>query len=393
MAITGIIVAGIISFWYKKPPTVKVGLIFSLSGIMSNSEKPLKDAALFAIREINQAGGLQGHQIEPVIADSKSDWVHAASEAERLITEEKVVALFACWTSTCRKSVKRIVEKHKHLLFYPLQYEGLEQSEDIFYTGAAPNQQIIPALAWGMKNFGSRIFLVGSDYIFPKTANLIIKETAFALGASIVGERYLPLDSNAVSSIVEEIKKLQPDFVINTINGKTNLAFFRALQETGLSAMDVPIISSSIAEGDFIGNPGLTAGHYVVWSYFQSIDTLRNQQFIRDFKKFTDPGHLINDPMESVYISIQLWANAVRDANTFNPDRVKRALLRQSLDAPQGIVSVDPFTHHLWRTIRIGKSRGDGNYEIAWSSEFPIRPSPFPELHNREEWFQLITDK
>ncbi len=386
-----LIVSGLLfSIFHKpKPPPVKIGILFSLTGNMAKTEQPLVDAALLAVDEINQAGGLRGAPLAPVVADGRSDWSQFAREAERLITEEKVSAIIGCWTSACRKAVKPVVERHNHLLLYPLQYEGMEESKNIIYLGTAPNQQIVPGLVWAMQNHGKRIFLVGSDYVFPRVANIIIKEIALAQGAVILGETYLPLGGTEAREVAAEIERKKPDVVLNTINGTTNFHFFTALKERGLAASSTPVVSFSLAEPDIASYPDLTTGHYAVWSYFQSLKSEKNAKFVAKFKKKYGNGRVIGDPMLKTYFGIHLWAEAVQGSGVAAPEAVNMQILHGSLNSPQGIVSVDGESRHLWQSVSIGKAKGDGQFDIVWSSTNTIKPSPFPEFHPKSQWLAL----
>lgn len=374
----------------QKPSPVKIGILFSLTGNMAKTEKPLVDAALLAVDEVNQADGLLGAPLTPVVVDGGSDWNQFAREAERLITEEKVSAIIGCWTSACRKAVKPVVERHNSLLLYPLQYEGMEESNNIIYLGAAPNQQIIPGLVWAMQKFGKRIFMVGSDYVFPRTANLIIKEIAQAQGAVIVGETYLPLGGADAQEAAAEIERKKPDVVLNTINGTTNFHFFKALKERGLTAASTPVVSFSLSETDIADNPSLFAGHYAVWSYFQGLKSEKNAEFINSFKKKYGAERVVGDPMETAYIGLHLWANAVMESKTATPETVNIRILHGSLNSPQGVVSIDSGNRHLWRTISIGKGRADGQFDVVWSSATTVKPSPYPGFLPKRQWLSLI---
>jgi urea transport system substrate-binding protein len=368
---------------HKNKPPIKIGVIHSLSGTMALSEKGLVDAATLAIEEINAAGGVLGRQLLPVVVDGKSDWRLFASETERLITKEKVSVIFGCWTSACRKTIKPVVEKYNHLLFYPLQYEGLEQSPNIIYTGAAPNQQIIPSVHWAMENIGKRILLVGSDYIFPRTANMIIKDLLKFNNIEVLGEYYLPLGTTDVSKVIDEINRLKPDLILNTINGDTNIPFFKEIQKISKTV----VLSYSIAEPEIkhIGKDLMT-GHYAAWNYFQSINTSKNKKFVNAFKQRFGQDRVISDPMEATYVGIKLWMQAANMANSVTPNEVKAKLDRQSMAAPEGIISIDSLTHHLWKTVRIGRIRNDGQFDIVWSSEDPVRPTPFPFYRSKTDW-------
>jgi len=370
----------------KKPP-IRVGILHSLTGTMAFSEKPLVDALTLAIEETNQQGGLLGRMIEPIIVDGQSNWELFAKEAERLIVEEKVSVIFGCWTSACRKAVKPVVEKYQHLLFYPLQHEGLEQSPNIIYTGATPNQQISPSIKWAMKNLGKKFFLIGSDYIFPRTANQIIKDLLKAQQGTVLAERYLPLGSKNVQAIIDEIEKQQPDVILNTINGDSNIAFFQALQHI----KKIPVISYSIGEPELaqIG-ADLVTGHYAAWNYFQSIEDPENIRFVKRFKQRFGEQRLINDPMEASYIGFTLWANAVNHAQSIQPQRIKEVIGKQSFNAPEGIVAVDSHNLHLWKTARIGQAQEDGQFKIIWQSDKPVRPVPYPFYRSKKAWQHLI---
>ena len=373
----------------KQNTKVKVGVLHSMTGTMSFSERDLVDVISLAIKEINRDGGLLGKEVEPVLADGASDWNIFAAEAEKLITTENVAVIFGCWTSSCRKSVKPVIEKHHHLMFYPLQYEGLELSPNIIYTGATPNQQIIPSVHWALENIGERVYLIGSDYIFPRAANMIIKDQLKSRGITPLGETYIPLGSNDVTEALREIAELEPDVVVNTINGDSNIAFFR-----GISTLSkVKVLSYSIGEPEVraIGAE-LMVGHFAAWNYFQSIDSDENKNFIDAFKREFGAERVVNDPMEATYIGVKLWAQAVKSAGSFEPLRIRSTLAHQSLNAPHGVVSVEALSQHLWKTVRIGQVRDDGQFDIVWSSDSPIRPSPFPTYHKKQEWLKRLRE-
>ena len=372
---------------------IKVGVLHSQTGVMATSEKPLIEAALMAIDEVNAQGGVAGRKIQPLVVDGQSDPAHAALQAERLIVEEGVAAIFGCWTSACRKAVKPVVEKHGHLLVYPLQYEGLEQSPNILYTGLTPNQQIIPSVAWAARHIGRRVYLVGSDYVFPRTANLIVREYAKATGISIVGERYLALDGAAVGPVVEEIARLKPDFVVNTINGDANFAFFDALQQAAASRKHgeatPKVLSFSVTETEVAHSPSAMSGHYFAWGYFQSIETRENQRFVASFQQRYGANRAIGDPMEAAYVGVHLWTIAANTASSAEPRTLLRTLGGHSFGAPQGIVTVDDKTHHLWHSVRVAAAQPDGRLKIVWSSEFVLPPRPFPLRHTQAGWTHM----
>lgn len=368
---------------------IKIGVLHSLSGTMATSETPLVDAVRLAVEEANQSGGVNGQPIEMIVADCRSDAAYCAQQAEELITRNGVQALFGCWTSACRKAVKTVVEKHDHLLFYPLRYEGLEQSSDIIYTGAVPNQQIIPMALWALQQRGKRYYLIGSDYIFPRTANLMVKDALSAQGGKLLGERYMPLGASDMAAAVKEIAALHPDFVVNTLNGDSTLHFFRALHEAGIGAAKVPVFSTGVSEvGLAAMEPGLAAGHYAAWNYFQSLERDENKTFVARFKQRFGRDRVLDDPMEASYIGVKLWVEAARGQGSPGLTLIKTTLAQQTLPAPEGIVAVDYETRHLWKKVYIGKARPDGQFDIVWQSAQPVRPQPFPIYRSRAEWLE-----
>ncbi len=381
-----LIISIVVSCDYKKEP-IKIGVLHSLTGTMSFSERDLVDAVTLAVEQINASGGVLDRPLKMVVADGASNWGHFASEADRLLSEEHVPVIFGCWTSACRKAVKPVVEKHNNLLFYPLQYEGLEQSPNIVYTGAAPNQQIVPSIQWALENLGKRVYLVGSDYIFPYAANMIIKDLLKQHQVEPLGESYLPLGSTNIATVISEIRKLKPDLILNTINGDTNIAFFSALQPLD----KIKVLSYSIAEPEVkrIGIE-LLVGHYAAWNYFQSINSADNLKFVAAFKQRFGQDRLVNDPMEAAYTGVYLWAQSARTAGSVAPTNIRSVLGQQSLKAPEGIVSIDATSQHLWRTVRIGQVQENGQFKIVWSTETPVRPVPFPSYRSKDEWIERL---
>lgn len=391
--LASVVVLLLIGLWLRHsnvPPPIRIGVLHSLSGTMAASERPLVDAVRLAVEEINAAGGLLGRPLEMVIADGKSDARTFAAEAERLIATERVSVLFACWTSACRKAVKPVVERHRHLLFYPLQHEGLEESAHIYYTGSAPNQQIVPGTSWALDTLGRRVYLLGSDYVFPRTANLIVRDLVRASHGSVVAERYRPLGDADFSAIVAELRALRPDVVLNTINGDSNGHFFRALRTAGLA--DIPVVSFSVAEDGLaaIGLQNFHPKHYAVWNYFQSLPNAANQRFVDAFRKRHGGGRVTSDPVEAAYVGVRLWAQAVREVGSDAAEAVNLAMAAQSLAGPSGVVAVDPRTRHLWKHVRVGKARADGQFEQVWTGVDALRPAPFPDYRSRAEWKRLI---
>lgn len=363
--------------------TIKVGILHSLSGTMAISEKSVVDAEQLAIKEINAAGGVLGKQIEAIVEDGASDWPTFAEKARKLIDQDKVPVVFGCWTSASRKAVLPVFEEKKHMLWYPVQYEGQECSNNIFYTGAAPNQQIEPSVDWLLENKGKEFFLVGSDYVFPRTANTIIKAQLEAKGGKTVGEDYLPLGNTEVTAIITKIRAALPNggVIYNTLNGDSNVAFFKQMQGAGLGPDKYPVMSVSVAEEEVkaIGVEYLK-GHYAAWNYFQTVETPANQKFVAAFKKEYGDDRVTNDPMEAAYIAVYLWKQAVEKAKTADDlEAVRKAAYGQTLDAPEGTVTMEP-NHHLAKVVRIGEVRDDGLFEIVYSTDKSVPPIPWNQF-------------
>jgi urea transport system substrate-binding protein len=390
LALAALLGAGVAWRAANEAPPIRIGVLHSLTGAMAASEKPLIDAVRLAVEELNAAGGLLGRQVEMVVADTRSDPQTAAAEARRLIEQERVSALFGCWTSACRKAVKPVVERYKHLLFYPVQYEGLEQSSNILYTGLAPNQQIIPGTRWAMEQFGKRVYLVGSDYVFPRAANLMIRDLVSASGGEIVAEHYVPLKSAEMAAIIADIRRSQPGVLLNTLNGDSNNALFAALEQAGLA--DLPLLSFSVAESEMTARGGARlTQHYGVWNYFQGLPGAENTRFVSAFKARFGKACMTSDPLESAYVGVRLWAQAVREERSADPRRINAAtLLRQSIAAPSGPAAVDAATRHLWKSVRIVKVRPDGAFEQVSASSLPLRPAPWPAYRTRGAWLALL---
>ena len=358
--------------------TVKVGLLHSLSGTMSISETALRDAELLAIKEINASGGILGCQIKPIQEDGLSNPQMFAEKARKLIAEDKVATIFGCWTSDSRKAVKDVVEEYYSLLWYPVQYEGFEASPNIMYTGSAPNQQIVPAIDYCVENIGTRMYLIGSDYVFPRTANKVIKAQLIHLNATCVGETYVSMHENDFTQIIKEIKKAKPDIIINTLNGDSNASFFSQLRYADVTPDVIPVMSFSISETEIqtIGAEKLE-GDYVSWNYFESTDTNKNKQFVENYKKEYGADKAIGDPIEAAYNSVYLWARACARAGTFDIEPVRIAAKGMSYTAPEGIISVDGLNQHLYKNIRIGKVNAEGMIDELYSSSAPVRPDPY----------------
>jgi urea transport system substrate-binding protein len=360
--------------------TIKVGILHSLSGTMSISEVSVKDATLLAIDEINAAGGVLGKKLEPVIEDGASDWPTFAEKATKLIEQDKVAVVFGCWTSASRKAVLPVFEKLNGLLFYPVQYEGLEQSPNIFYTGAEPTQQIVPAVDYLLAQGKKKIYLLGSDYVFPRTANKIIKAQLAAKGGELSGEEYVPLGGTEFSTIISKIQAAQPDAIFNTLNGDSNVAFFKQFKDAGFTADTLPVLSVSVAEEEVRGiGADYLAGHLVSWNYYQTTKTPENDKFVAAYKAKYGPDRVTDDPIEAGYFGVYLWKLLAEKAGSTDVDKIKAAAKTDTIEfaAPEGLVKVDGETQHTWKTVRIGKIRPDGLIDEVSSTEKPLKPDPF----------------
>ncbi len=348
----------------------------SSSGTMALSEKPLIDAALMACAQINQAGGVLGQLIEPVVVDGKSNPAEFERQARRLLQVERVATVFGCWTSASRKAVKPIFEEGNGLLWYPLQYEGLESSPNIFYTGSCPNQQVEPAVTWLVENKGKRFYLLGSDYVFPRTANKLIAAQLKQIGGQVLGEEYVDLGETNFTEIIARIRLLRPDVIFNTLNGDSNAYFYRQYREAGISADEIPIMAVSVAEAELQEIGDAAVGHYASWSYFQSIDTPENNRFVQNFRSQYGGDRVTSDPIEAAYSQVYLWKQAVEAAESFDTERVRVAAYGQSFAAPGGLIKIEP-NHHVWKQCRIGKILTNGQFEIVYSSDRAIKPLPW----------------
>jgi urea transport system substrate-binding protein len=365
---------------YAAGSTIRVGILHSLSGTMAISEVSLKDVELMAIDEINAKGGILGKKIEPVIEDGASDWPTFAEKSRKLIESDKVATVFGCWTSASRKAVLPVFEKLNSMLWYPVQYEGQECSKNIFYTGAAPNQQIEPAVTWLLKNKGKKMYLLGSDYVFPRTANGIIKAQLKKQGATLVGEEYTPLGATEYSTIISKIKAAKPDSIFSTLNGDSNVAFYKQFRDAGLSAKDIPVMAVSVAEDELRGIGAKNAeGHYAAWNYFQSVATPENKSFVERFKKRYGATRVTDDPIEAAYFQVYLWAQSVAKAKALDIEKVRLAAYGQEFKAPGGLVRIEK-NNHVWKTVRIGEILASGQFKEVYSSNGPVKPQPWNDL-------------
>jgi urea transport system substrate-binding protein len=392
-----LVAAGVVT-WLTVPvlgrikPPIKVGILHSRTGSMAISEASMIDADVLALEEINAQGGLLGRRVDWVVVDCRSDPATYAREAERLIAEEKVSVLFGCYSSSSRKSVKPVVERANHLLIYPVAYEGLEQSPNIIYTGAAPNQQIVPTVTWCTNQLNAKsFFLVGSDDLWPRAVHAIIKDQLSALGAKLVGEEYLGADGSEVDALVTKAVSAEPDVILSTIVGDANVPFYKRIRGRDSGASKISVVSFIVAEDELRELPvHEMTNDYAVCNYFQNIDRAENARLIKSFKARFGQDRVLSDSIVTAYNSVNLWAQAVRESESAEPADVGQAMLRQSLNAPEGVISVDRESRHTWRPFFVGKVRPDAQFEVVWSVVKPIRPVPFPFSRTREEWESFL---
>jgi urea transport system substrate-binding protein len=360
--------------------TVKVGVLHSLTGTMAISEVTVKNATLLAIDQNNATGGVLGKKIEPVMEDGASDPAMFAQKAQKLIQQDDVVTVFGGWTSASRKAMLPVFERFKGLLWYPVQFEGNECSPDIMYSGAQPNQQILPALQWAESKGYKSIFLLGSDYVFPRTANLILKKHIENDKDTVAGEEYVPLGGTDFSAVINKIKVAKPQMIFSTLNGDSNVSFFKQMAAAGLPSSKLPVMSFSIAEQEAksIG-PSLLEGSYAAWNYFQSIPDPANKKFVAAYQaKY--PGSPVDDPMAHGYLDVYAWAAAVKKANSFDVEKVRKAAATLGFsDVGAGATKFAP-NQSLVQTAYVGQLEPSGQFKIVWQSKGPIMPVPYDPL-------------
>ncbi|MDV7339575.1 urea ABC transporter substrate-binding protein [Terasakiella sp. A23] len=364
--------------------TIKVGVLHSLSGTMAISETTLKDTVLMLIEEQNKKGGLLGKKLEAVVVDPASNWPLFAEKQRELIEKEGVDVTFGCWTSVSRKSVLPVVEELNGMLFYPVQYEGEESSRNVFYTGAAPNQQAIPAVDYMLSEDGGsakRIVLLGTDYVYPRTTNKILRSYLNSKGIADadIMENYTPFGHSDWQNIVADVKKFasagKKTAVISTVNGDANVPFYKELGNQGISADDIPVVAFSVGEEELAGlDTKPLVGHLAAWNYFQSAESPENEQFIATWKKFIkDDKRVTNDPMEATYIGFKMWTQAVQQAGTTDVDAVRQAMYGQKVKNLTGGVAVMNTNHHLSKPVLIGEIQEDGQFETVWETEGVVK--------------------
>ncbi len=366
--------------------TVKVGILHSQSGTMAMAEKPMIEATQMAIDEINASGGISGRQIEFVIEDGASDAAVFAEKATKLLTKDKVATIFGCWTSASRKAVLPVIEGNNGLLWYPVQYEGLESSHNIIYTAPCPNQQAVPAIDYLMENYKGedgvlKLFLFGSDYVYPRTTNTIIKGMQPDYGFEIVGEEYIPLGYTDCSTVITKIQQTNPDVIINTVNGDSNVSFFKQYKDAGLTPDKIQTMSFSCYEEDIRGMGAEYAkGHLFAWNYFQSIDTPESKEFTKKFKSLYGEDRVTGDPVVNAYEGVYLWKAAVEKAGSFGVEEVIAACETGEIEVmtPEGLVTIVAGTsHHCLQKVFVGACDEEGQIQSLWETKDRVEPDPW----------------
>ncbi|MGC2411494.1 MAG: urea ABC transporter substrate-binding protein [Stellaceae bacterium] len=364
--------------------TIKIGVLHSLSGTMAISESTLKDTVLMMIDDLNKKGGLLGKKVEAVVVDPASNWPLFAEKARELLTKDKVAVVFGCWTSVSRKSVLPVFEELNGLLFYPVQYEGEESSNNVFYTGAAPNQQAIPAVEYLMSADGGNVkrwVLEGTDYVYPRTTNKILEAFLKQKGvaADDIKINYTPFGFSDWQTEVAAIKKFasagKKTAVVSTINGDANVPFYKELSNAGIKASDIPVVAFSVGEEELAGiDTKNLVGHLAAWNYFESVKNPTNAAFIKEWHDFIkNPKRVTNDPMEATYIGFKMWTHAVEQAGTTDVDAVRQAIYGQKVQAPSGPIEVMNTNHHLSKPVMIGEIRPDGQFDVVWQTKSVIK--------------------
>lgn len=379
-----------LAVWHiQKTEAILVGVLHSQTGTMALSEQGVLTMTLAAIDEVNQQGGINGRPLKAIVADGASDERVFAQQAEKLLVEDGVSVIFGGWTSASRKAMLPVLEKHKGLLFYPVQYEGIEQSPQVIYTGMTPNQQLYPAITWMSRQFGHKVMLIGSDYIFPRMANDIARILLTGLGASVCDERYIQLGQQDVQAVLEAVELCQPDFIVNTVNGDSNLALLRGLRSQW-KGKPIPLVSLSLAEAELkqlivaLGS-SVTEQHYTTWSYFQSLDTAENKAFLDQVQpKLKNMS--VSHPMKVAWDGVHLWVNAARLLDDVRPEVLNPTLAGMSVESATGAVSIDLHNKHLWQPVYVGKAQSSGQFEVVWQSQNLVQPNPWPMGHTPKQW-------
>jgi len=360
---------------------IKVGILHSMSGGLAIAEAHVVDAEKLAIEEINASGGVLGRQIQPIVEDGASDWPTFAEKAQKLLVKDKVAAVIGCYTSASRKAVLPVFERYKGLLYYPTYYEGLEMSKNIIYTAGEATQSIIPGVEWLAKTKKVKTYyLIGSDYVWPRTINKIARPTIAKEGGKIVGEEYFPLDATEFASAINKIKAAKPDVIISTIVGGSNVAFYKQLASAGITGKNSTIMAMAVTEEEAIGigAENLT-GVLTIMGYFQSVQNPANKKFVTAFKAKYGADRVLGDTLAAGYTSVYLWKLAVEKAKSFDVEKVVAATSDLSFDSPEGKIKMHAKNQHMWKHARVGAFKPDGQIDILYESPL-IEPNPFPKL-------------
>ena len=372
---------GLIPQWAWAQEVVKLGLLHSLSGTIAIAEASLVDAEKMAVEEINAAGGVLGKKIEIVLEDGASENTVFAEKARKLLERDKVAAIIGCYTSASRKAVLPALAANNGLLYYPTYYEGQEMDKHVIYPTQEATQSVVAASEWLVKEKGKSIFLVGSDYIYPRTCNKIAKQAIARVGGKVVGEEYAPLGHTEFSSIINKIKAAKPDCIYSTVVGGSNVAFYKQLRAAGLDGTKQVLLSTVVSENEVEGiGRDNAVGYYACMGYFQSLKNPVNERFVKAFKAKYGAQRVIGDPMEVAYNSVHLWKLAVEKAKSFDPAKVIAASAGIEIDAPEGKVRVHENNHHVYKKVRVGRAQADGQFEVVWESPDLIAPNPFPKF-------------
>jgi urea transport system substrate-binding protein len=389
--------------------SIKIGVLHSLSGTMAISEVSLRDVVLMAVEEINAKGGVLGRKLQPVVVDPASNWDLFAEKAKQLLLQDKVAVTFGCWTSVSRKSVLPVFENNNGLLFYPVQYEGEECSKNVFYTGATPNQQLIPAAEYMMSGEGGgykKFYLLGTDYVFPRTANKILRAFLLAKGVpkDSIEEEYTPFNHQDYQTIVAKIKRFASGgsaTVLSTINGDSNVPFYKEFANQGLRSENAPVMAFSVAEDELRGmDTGALVGHLAAWNYYQSVDTPQNKKFVSAFKEYCArtklPGgakRVTDDPIEAAYFGVHVWKQAVEKAKSVEVDAVRKAVYGQEFLAPGGKIKMDEANHHTYKPVLIGEILKDGQFKVVSKSKGLVKAEPWSVYTSPDKGCDWVKEK
>jgi urea transport system substrate-binding protein len=359
----------------------KVGILHSMSGTLAIAEAHVVDAEKMAIEEINAAGGVLGRQIQAIVEDGASDWPTFAEKAQKLLVSDKVSAVFGCYTSASRKAVLPVFERYNGLLYYPTYYEGLEMSKNIIYTAGEATQSIIPSVEWLAKTKKAKTYyLIGSDYVWPRTINKIARPTIAKVGGTVAGEEYFPLGATEFASVINKIKAAKPDVIVSTIVGGSNVAFYKQLASAGITGKTSTIMAMAVTEEEAVGiGAENLAGVLSIMGYFQSLPSPANKKFVTAFKAKYGADRVLGDTLEAGYTSVYLWKLAVEKAKSFDVEKVIAATSDLSFDSPEGKIKMHAKNHHMWKHARVGAFKPDGQVEIVYESPL-IEPNPFPKL-------------